>query len=167
MKSSIYKSEKVDGIDRYYTKAFDEWVEITKEVYEFMVSNDRHMRYLCSRDAAQGCISLEAIRENAEGSESSAFIEHLPCTPAPDDSVLDTICGTTDEFLLSVIKAKIESLIGVERILAMEIFINGRSMVEYSNAIRVSRKTLMKKVHRVSKMIRNSCMKELSNRYEG
>ena len=166
MINSNYKTETIYGDTFYYAKAFGEWVEVTKEVYDFMTSNDRHMRYLYVRDAMRGCVSLEAICENAEAPENRIFLEDMPCTPAPDDEILEKLCGSTDEFYLSVIRERIDSLYGIERILAMEIFINRRSITEYANAIRVSRKTLKKKVHRLSRELRSYCLMRLEEQYE-
>ena len=168
MKNRDYKVEKTtDGKKIYFAKAFGEWVEVSKEVFGFMTSNDRHMRYLYARDAEEGCISLDAIYEATEETENPLFAEDMPSTPGPDGDILDRLCGSTDGLFLSVIKEKLDELRGLDRIIAMEVFINKRSMVEYSAAIRVSRQALMKKVHRISKKIRSSCMKELMERYEG
>lgn len=168
MKSKDYKIIKgEDGKKLYLAKAFGEWVEVSKEVFGFMTSNDRRMRYIYAREAEEGCISLDAIYENTEETENPLFAEDMPSAPAPDDDILDKLCGSADELFLSVINEKIDELQGLDRIIAMEVFVNRRSMVEYSAAIRVSRQALMKKVHRISKKIRSSCMKELMERYEG
>ncbi len=168
MKNKNYKVVKDDdGKKTYFAKAFGEWIEVTKEVFSFMTSNDRRMRYIYAREAEEGCISLDAIYEATEETENPLFAEDMPSTPGPDNDILDKLCGSTDELFISVINEKIDELRGLDRIIAMEVFINKRSMVEYSAAIRVSRHALMKKVHRISKEIRSSCMKELMERYEG
>ncbi len=168
MKNKNYKVVKDDdGKKTYFAKAYGEWIEVTKEVFSFMTSNDRRMRYIYAREAEEGYISLDAIYEATEETENPLFAEDMPSTPGPDNDILDKLCGSTDELFISVINEKIDELRGLDRIIAMEVFINKRSMVEYSAAIRVSRHALMKKVHRISKEIRSSCMKELMERYEG
>ncbi len=168
MKNKNYKVVKDDdGKKTYFAKAFGEWIEVTKEVFSFMTSNDRRMRYIYAREAEEGYISLDAIYEATEETENPLFAEDMPSTPGPDGDILDRLCGSMDELFISVINEKIDELRGLDRIIAMEVFVNRRSMVEYSAAIRVSRQALMKKVHRISKKIRSSCMKELMERYEG
>ena len=167
MKNKNYKVVKDDdGKKTYFAKAFGEWIEVTKEVFSFMTSNDRRMRYIYAREAEEGYISLDAIYEATEETENPLFAEDMPSTPGPDGVILDRLCGSTDELFLSVINEKIDELRGLDRIIAMEVFINRRSMLEYSAAIRISRQALMKKVQRISKKIRSSCMKELMEKYE-
>lgn len=167
MKNKNYKVVKDDdGKKTYFAKAFGEWIEVTKEVFSFMTSNDRRMRYIYAREAEEGCISLDAIYEATEETENPLFAEDMPSTPGPDGDILDRLCGSTDELFISVINEKLDELRGLDRIIAMEVFINKRSMVEYSAAIRVSRQALMKKVQRISKKIRSNCMKELMEKYE-
>ena len=47
MKNKNYKVVKDDdGKKTYFAKAFGEWIEVTKEVFSFMTSNDRHMFFM-------------------------------------------------------------------------------------------------------------------------
>ena len=103
MKNWDYKVTKTDdGKKIYFAKAFGEWIEVTKEVFSFMTSNDRHMRYIYAREAEEGCISLDAIYEATEETEKPLFTEDMPSTPGPDNDILDRLCGSTERTAVSL-----------------------------------------------------------------
>lgn len=46
----LYVKRDRNGNKTYYAKAFGEWTEISAEVYRFLCSNERHMRYLGKKE---------------------------------------------------------------------------------------------------------------------
>ena len=159
---SGYKKEQRGSETIYLVFVSHQWVEVSKEVFDYMKSNDRRQRYLELREAVHREFSIEEATQQSESFKKAAIISSKLQYPSPEEEYLKTHTNQISSRKMNAsIRKCIKKLSGFEHDLAYDLIINHLTYRECAEKYSLPLTRIWRDGDQVCKEVYNECKKEL------
>ena len=159
--NGLKKEKAPNGTTLYYARAFDEWVEVSEEVFMFMAKNDREMRHVRCKETQNGVISLEELTRKSESREWGINLPTELTSPSPEEQYFKRMEKSSAQQINKIVKEQIELLGGVERLIATAIIIDGLTIEQCSYKCGLSPATVSRRLRFIRKVLYKNCLEVL------
>ena len=129
MEQYFYKKTEVEGEPAVYSVCVNgEWVDVTKEVFDFMKKNDRRQRYLDKREHAHCVMSLDELLDKSEKFNTGYDVPGGMLSPSADDDFFQMLMEIPDEKIMDLISEQICIMDEEDRLIATAVIMNGETL---------------------------------------
>lgn len=157
-----YKVVKdADGKKTYYAKAFGEWVEVTMEVFKYMVSNDRRMRYLNAREAAHREYSIDEYTRLYNDSPCGRLMPAALTSPSADESLFHEQDEFRSNRIEITISEQMKRLVGLDYVIVSTLLIHNRTLNYCSELLNMPIQTIWSRYEKLRHRLYKMCLEAL------
>ena len=161
-KFSGYKTEQRGAETIYLVYVSHQWVEVSKEVFDYMQSNDRRQRYLDRREAEHREFSIDDAMQQSESFRSGTSISSKLQYHSPEEEYLRThSTRISNRKMNASIRKCIKRLSGFERDLAYDLIINHLTFRECAEKYALPLTRIWRDGDQVCRQVYRECKKEL------
>lgn len=162
MKSRDYKVVKeADGKKIYFAKAFGEWVEVTKEVFKFMVTNDRRTRYLDAREAAHREYSIDEYSQLYDDSPCGKPMPVSLTSPSAEDSLLRAQDELRSDRIDLTISEQVKRMTGLDYVIVSTLLIQRRTLNDCAAILNMPPQTIWSRYDKLRHRLFEMCLEAL------
>ena len=129
MEQYYYQKIETEGKQTLYSICVNgEWVEVSKEVFDFMKKDDRRQRYLEKRERSHSVMSLDELIDRSEKFDTGFDVPSGMLSPSAEDDFFSILAEVSDERITDLIKDQISTMDEEDRIIATSIILNGETL---------------------------------------
>lgn len=128
MEQYFYKKTEAEGKPTKYSVCINgEWVEVTKEVYDFMKTNDRRQRYIDKREHSHCVISLDELLDRSEKFDTGYDVPKGMLSPSAEEEFFSGLTEVPDERITDLLREQISTMDEEDRLIATALILDGET----------------------------------------
>lgn len=129
MEQYFYKKTEAEGEPTVYSVCVNgEWVEVKKEVFDFMKKDDRRQRYLDKREHSHCIMSLDELLDKSEKFDTGYDVPRGMLSPSAEDDFFQKLMEIPDARIMDLIGEQISVMDEEDRLIATAIIMNGETL---------------------------------------
>ena len=167
MEQYFYKKTEVEGKPTIYSVCVNgEWVEVTKEVFDFMRKNDRRQRYLDKRESAHCIASLDELLDRSEKFDTGHDVPCEMLSPSAEEVFLRQLSNVPDKVITDLIREQISLMDEEDRLIATALILNGETFQYCASALNLPYTTIWDKFQMIRQNLYEMCKEVIGDEWQ-
>lgn len=167
MEQYFYKKTEAEGKPTRYSVCVNgEWVEVTKEVYDFMKKDDRRQRYVDKREHSHCVMSLDELLDRSERFDTGYDVPKGMLALSAEEEFLRELTEVSDEKIIDLIREQITTMDEEDRLIATALILDGETFQYCVSTMDLPYTTIWEKFQMIRENLYMLCKEAIGDEWE-